>query len=148
MEPTAPISAAPQAPGDRGALAPLGSQIGFAKSYQSRLLPVIPSTNISQTSGSNAAQTYTLTPKAGQRVVLYFMEAYTSAGGSTFSIESPSGTVVYQGQTAGAISTTPWYYEPATPRVFGTGVAVLFKLTAAGAGNTSTINLHVGVLLP
>jgi hypothetical protein len=112
---------------------------------RTRNLPVVPAVNSTQTSGSNAAQTVTITPIAGQRVVLYAIEAYTSAGTSTFSIESPSGTVVYQGQSAG-IGTVLWYLEPLTPRLFEDAVAVLLKLTAAGAGNTSTLNVTAGIL--
>ena len=114
-----------------------------AQAFQN--LPVLPSVPGSTTSSSNTALTVTITPGAGRRVVLYLAEAYTSAGVCTFSVESPSGTVVYQGAASG-IGTTAFVLEPLTPWVFNLGVAVLLKNTAAGVGNTSTINRHYSLI--
>lgn len=116
-----------------------------ARTVEFRLLPALPAVNASQASGSDAAQTYTITPGAGERVVLYRVGAYCSAGTSTFSIESPSGTVVYQG-AAGAIATTEVAYEPNTPQTFGMAKAVLLKLTTAGSSNTTRLNVQAGIL--
>ena len=95
--------------------------------------------NSSTVSGSNSALTVTITPQAGQAIHLNSVEAFTSAGTCSFTIESPSGTVVYRGATGG-VSTTPWYLEPVRPIRFAKGVAVLLKTSAAGSSNTSTIN--------
>lgn len=96
--------------------------------------------NSSTTSSANSAQTITVAAIAGQRIRLMRIDAFTSAGTTTLSVEQGS-TVIWQGATA-AVTSTMSTLEWTKPLELAPGAALNVKTTAAGAGNTATVNLQ------
>ena len=102
--------------------------------------------NSSTTSGANSAQTIAVAAVAGQRVRVMRIDAYTSAGTSTLSIEQGS-TVIWQGASA-ALTTSLTTLDWTKPLERAPGTALNVKTTAAGGGNTVTVNLQADQVGP
>lgn len=96
--------------------------------------------NSSNTSGANSAQTVTIAAIAGQRIRLMRLDAFTSAGTATLSVEEGS-TVRWQGAAAG-LTTTMTTLEWSRSLETAPGSALSVKTTAAGGGNTVTCNVQ------
>jgi len=92
-------------------------------------------------SGANAAATITVAAVTGAICKLARLDAFTSAGTSTITVADGSTTIWRS--ASGEIGTTRVAVTWTKPLEGNPGLAMTITGTAAGAGNTVTINAEV-----
>lgn len=95
----------------------------------------------STVSGTNAAATITIAAVTGAICKLARLDAFTSAGTSTLTVEDGSATIWRS--SSGEIGTTRVTVTWIKPLEGNPGNAMTITGTAAGAGNTVTISVEV-----
>jgi hypothetical protein len=97
--------------------------------------------NSSTTSAANTAVTATVTGIPGLRVFVYRIDVYSSAGTAGLTV-TDGGTVVYRLPTT-FVTTTPTAITWTKPLESNApGNTVVIALSAAGGGNTTTLNVQ------
>ena len=96
--------------------------------------------NSSATSGANAAQTVTIAAISGQRVRLYSLDGFTNAGNSQITVKD--GTTVIWLSSTTFLSSTQTSRTWTTPLEATPGNLMSVATSAAGGGNTATINIQ------
>ena len=97
--------------------------------------------NSSVTSAANATAVVTIAGITGQQVRLYRVDGYTSAGTSGLTI-TDGGTTIYQSPatllSSSAFTAISW----TQPLAANPGNTMVITASAAGVGNTVTINVE------
>jgi hypothetical protein len=96
--------------------------------------------NSSTTSAANTANVKTIAAVSGNKVVIYRIDVYSSAGTAGLTI-ADGGTAIYALPTS-FVTTTPTAITWTKPLECTPGNAVVITLSAAGGGNTTTLNVQ------
>lgn len=96
--------------------------------------------NSSTTSAANTAVSATITGVPGLKVFIYRIDVYSSAGTASLTI-TDGGTDIYK-LPSSFVTTTPTAITWTKPLECTVGNTVVVTLSAAGGGNTTTLNVQ------
>ncbi len=97
--------------------------------------------NSTTTGATNTAVTKTIASVTNQRIHLYGLSAFCSAGSSTVTV-SEGGTLVWTSTTGGVGTTMNGAAWTPVPHTTAPGNNLVVTLATCGGGNTGTLNIE------